>query len=145
MPKAVLLLLLLLGCCWAAPHASKRRTGADEASIPMNSTQASNSLPPKPASKSLPPNSTSAPTKQKTLVDLAGRLYARLGSHKLNATAAALEFKDEYAALEATLVKQPLGASLIALLEVRLADLQASVQHARKMRDVVGLLQQGQP
>jgi hypothetical protein len=123
-------LLLLISSAAAAPHESKRRS----LSIQTNSTQT-------PASTT---NSSSSPQKKKSLVDLAGRLYARLGNHKLNATAAALEFKDEYAALEATLVKQPLGESLIALLEMRLSELQASVQHARKMREAVGLLQ-GKP
>jgi hypothetical protein len=126
-------LLLLISSAAAAPHESKRRS----LSIQTNSTQA-------PGAASTTNSSSSSPQKKKSLVDLAGRLYARLGNHKLNATAAALEFKDEYAALEATLVKQPLGESLIALLEMRLSELQASVQHARKMREAVGLLQ-GKP
>lgn len=63
-------------------------------------------------------------------------LYQELGDHWGNTTAVTDKYRDEFQDLNASTAGQ-LGETLSALFEIRMLDLQASVRHARKMRNVI--------
>jgi hypothetical protein len=67
------------------------------------------------------------------------RVYMDLAKLDWNATAVAGEFSDEFAQLTAG-TEGGFGATLSALVELRMLDLQMSIRRARLMRDVVGIL-----
>lgn len=71
------------------------------------------------------------------IVGLSKRIYASLGSK--SAADLAQDFKGEYETLN---VDGLLGPKLDALYEMRLEDLQLSVRHAKKMRDLLDVLEQ---
>jgi hypothetical protein len=63
-------------------------------------------------------------------------LYKDLGNSWNNATAVADKYRDKFLALNATTEGQ-ITQTLGTLFEIRMLDLQASVRHARRMREVV--------
>ncbi len=71
-----------------------------------------------------------------TIVSFTKTLYKELGDNWGNSTAVADKFHDKFIELNSTSDGQ-LGSTLSALLEIRMADLQASIRHARKMRSVI--------
>jgi hypothetical protein len=64
-------------------------------------------------------------------------LYKDLGNSWNNATAVADKYRDKFLALNATTEGQ-ITQTLGTLFEIRMLDLQASVRHARRMREVIG-------
>ena len=79
-------------------------------------------------------------TEKDSIVSFSKRLYQGMATR--NATSLTHDFKKEYAALESAFTKKQatLGESLVAILDMHVADLQASVQHARKMQTVLHAL-----
>jgi hypothetical protein len=86
--------------------------------------------------KSTPP-STQNPNNE-DVVSFTERIYSALGTKKT--AELAVDFKGEYATLN---WDGSLSEKLGALQEMRLQDLQLSVRHARKMRDLLDLLDAG--
>jgi hypothetical protein len=72
------------------------------------------------------------------LVSFTKRVYSALGTKKT--ADVALDFKGEYATLN---WDGALGERLEAVEEMRMLDLQLSVQHARKLRDLLTILDAG--
>jgi hypothetical protein len=72
------------------------------------------------------------------LVSFTKRVYSALGTKK--PAEVALDFKGEYATLN---WDGALGERLEAVEEMRIQDLQLSVQHARKLRDLLNILDAG--
>jgi hypothetical protein len=64
-------------------------------------------------------------------------LYRDLGNSWNNATAVADKYRDKFLTLNATTEGQ-ITQTLGTLFEIRMLDLQASVRHARRMREVIG-------
>ena len=71
-------------------------------------------------------------------------LYKDLGNSWNNATAVADKYRDKFLALNATTEGQ-ITQTLATLFEIRMLDLQASVRHARRMREVVAAFTEKPP
>jgi hypothetical protein len=71
-------------------------------------------------------------------------LYKDLGNSWNNATAVADKYRDKFLALNATTEGQ-ITQTLGTLFEIRMLDLQASVRHARRMREVVSAFTEKPP
>lgn len=64
------------------------------------------------------------------------KLYRHIGNSLGNGTALADQFQGEFDQLDRRTGGR-LGETLITLFEIRLLDLQASIRHARKMRQLI--------
>ena len=133
------LLLLVISSPIAFAHGGKHKHIKADAAAPVPSLAfpISSLTVPIPHLPSTPP----PPKKHTPDISLfSRRLYASVGGG--NETILADFFKKEYQTLEADFeaAKPTLGATLNALFEMRLQDLQASVQRVKKMQGVLDLL-----
>lgn len=93
--------------------------------------------PPPSRAPSPPPPVPNLPPKQDLVVQFTKKLYKDLGNNLgHNATALADKYQGEFDQLDSHTGGR-LGETLSTLFEIRMLDLQASIRHARRMRQVI--------